>query len=127
MEITQSNVLKPKTHVLLIAIVLLILNTGFSNLTMETGGSQQILTLLFAVGFNVLTVFWCAFDSRERGEQLGRYFTLSVVVFGVLALFYYFFKTRGLKSGLVLIGKFIALFLGTITMSSIIFAVIESI
>jgi hypothetical protein len=133
MENLQSNKLKPKTHVLFVGIVLAILNVSVSSSTSSTSSlaadsrvTQQVLMLLFAVAFNVLTVFWCAFDSRERGETSGRYFTLAVVIFGVFTLFYYFFKTRGFKGGLISTGKFIALFLGTTFVSAIIFAVIET-
>ncbi len=127
MEIAQSNNLKPKTVVLLIGIVLMILNTALPGFIPEISFSQQIITLLFAVGFNVLTVFWCVYDSRERDEETGRYFTLSVVIFGVFALFYYLFKTRGFKLGLIAIGKFTAFFLGILIMASIVFALLDSI
>lgn len=127
MEITQSDILKPKTNILLAGAVLLILNTALPTPAQEISGTQQILTLLLAIGFNALTVFWCAYDSRERGEEINRYFALSVVIFGVFALFYYFFKTRGFKLGLIATGKFAALFLGIITMSSIIFSILNSI
>ena len=103
------------------------LNTGLPNLTPESSGVQQILTFLLAIGFNVLIVFWCHFDSRERNEELNRYFTFLVVIFGIFTLFYYFFKTRGLLGGLILIGKTIAIFLGTITMSAIVFTILNSI
>ena len=121
MEIIESNALKPKTHVLLIGAVLLILNTALSNVAPEPTFNQQIITLLFAVAFNVLTVFWCFYDSRERNEEISRYFTLAVVIFGVLALLYYFFKTRGFKLGLVLTARFIVIFLGVIIITSICF------
>jgi len=128
---TQSNVLTQKTHVLLVGIVLTIINTGLNtglpNLTPETTNTQQILTLLLAIGFNILIVFWCYYDSRERGEKPGRYFTLLVIIFGIFTLFYYFFKTRGFRRGLISIGRTIALFLGTITMSAIVFTIFNSI
>jgi cytochrome bd-type quinol oxidase subunit 2 len=127
MDSIESNALKPKTHILLIGTVLLILNTALSSFASDAGSSTQILTFLLAIGFNVLTVFWCFYDSRERGEKIGRFFTLWVVIFGVFALFYYFFKTRGFKSGLVLIAKFMAIFLGVITVSAIIFDILNSI
>lgn len=127
MEIAQSDNLKPKTVVLLIGIVLMVLNTALPGFIPEISVSQQIITFLFAVGFNVLTVFWCVYDSRERGEETGRYFTLSVVIFGVFALFYYLFNTRGFKLGVIAIGKFIALFFGVITVASIVFALLDSI
>jgi apolipoprotein N-acyltransferase len=127
MEIAQSDNLKPKTHVLLLGIVLSILNAALPEVIPENGVSQQIIILLFAIGFNVLTVFWCVYDSRERGETLGRYFTLSVVIFGVFALFYYFLKTRGFNSGLIAIGKFVGLFLGVNIILAIIFTVLNSI
>jgi cytochrome bd-type quinol oxidase subunit 2 len=127
MEITQSNGLNAKTHILLIGTVLLILNTALSSFAPVTGSTTQILTFLLAIGFNVLTVFWCVYDSRERGEEIGRFFTLWVIIFGVFALFYYFFKTRGFKSGLILIAKFTAIFLGVITISAIFFDVLNSI
>jgi hypothetical protein len=128
---TQSNVLTQKTHVLLVGIVLTIINTGLNtglpNLTPETTNTQQILNLLLAIGFNILIVFWCYYDSRERDEKLGRYFTLLVIIFGIFTLFYYFFKTRGFRGGLIFIGRTIALFLGTITMSEIVFTILNSI
>jgi len=131
MEFTQSNILKPKTHVLLMGVVLTIINTALntdpSNLTPETTTTQQILTFFLAIGFNVLIVYWCYFDCRERNEELGRYFTFLVIIFGFFMLFYYFFKTRGFQIGLILIGKFVALLLGTITISAILFTILNSI
>lgn len=125
MKITESNALRPKTHVLLIGAVLLILNTALSNVAPEPTSDQQIITLLFAIAFNVLVVFWCIYDSRERNEEIGRYFTLSVVIFGVLALFYYFFKTRGFKLGLILTARFIVIFLGVIIITSVCFDILN--
>ncbi len=127
MEIAQPNILKPKTHVLLVGIVLSIINSGLVNFVPDAGSVDQIIILLFAIAFNILTVFWCVYDSRERGEEVGRYFTLSVVIFGVFTLFYYFFKTRGFQSGLIAIGKFIVLFLGVNITSVFIFALLNSI
>jgi RsiW-degrading membrane proteinase PrsW (M82 family) len=127
MELSQPKSLNPKTHVLLVAAVLLIINTALSGLTPESSINQQIFTLLLAIGFNVLTVFWCFYDSRERGKELSRYFILSVVIFGVLALFYYFFQTRGFKLGLILTAKFITLFLGVIIISAVVFDILNSI
>lgn len=127
MEIVQSSALKPKTHVLLIGILLMIINMGFIFIFPKTSSAGQVSSILFAIAFNLLTLFWCVYDSRERGEQPGRYFTPAVVIFGIFALFYYLFKTRGFKSGALAIAKIAVIFSGTIIASAFVFAILDAV
>ena len=127
MENPGSNNLKPKTHVLFIGILLMIINFGVNFLVPESSGYAQVINILFAIKFNILTLLWCTSDSRGRGQQPGgRYFTLGVIVFGIFALFYYLFKTRGFRLGAIAIAKFIAICFATFIVSSIIFAILDS-
>lgn len=50
--------------------------------------NRQILLFLFAVGFNINDDFTDIYDSHERGAELGRSLHYSIVICGVLALFY---------------------------------------
>ena len=72
-----------------------------------TAGNEQLysaVTLIATVAYGVSILVWCSVDARDRGFPLGFGFRLFIVLFGVLALIFYLFKTRGLREGFVAVG-----------------------
>ncbi|MGE0247545.1 MAG: hypothetical protein AB7Q37_18125 [Pyrinomonadaceae bacterium] len=70
-------------------------------------GLSRTTDAIAGIGFNILTFAWCRIDSKERGYRLHRYFVFATIVFGLLALLYYLFRSRGFRGGLISIGWFL--------------------
>jgi hypothetical protein len=79
----------------------------------------QLVDFAFAIFFSVAVFLWCQIDARERGTTVGPGFGIALVIFGPLALIYYFFRSRGFKPGLIAIGWMLLFALGVIVASSI--------
>lgn len=56
--------------------------------------------LLGTIALNIVVFIWIRHDSRERGYKLHSLFPYVVVIFGLLALIYYLFRSRGFPDGL---------------------------
>lgn len=82
-------------------------------------GVGQIITFAFGLAFNILTVFWCFYDSAERGERLSSAMFFLIIIFGIFAALFYLFRSRGFKSGLIAVGKLILLFIGIIVVATV--------
>jgi hypothetical protein len=63
-----------------------------------------IVTLILAIMLNVLALLWARIDADERQYELSPFFTLAVVVFGIFAIVYYLFRSRGASGGLISTG-----------------------
>ena len=73
-------------------------------------GENQAVTfanLILGILVNVLALMWAKLDAEERSYELSRHFTLAVVVFGIFAIIYYLFRSRGMTGGLVTFGLLI--------------------
>ena len=55
-----------------------------------------------------LLFFWFRLDANERGFQRSALLNVGVVALAIVALPYYFFKSRGAKRGVVLTVVFVA-------------------
>ena len=69
-------------------------------------GSATLFDVTLATGSNLMAYMWCRIDSDERGYKLHRLFTYAIIIFGVLALLYYIFRSRGFGRG---VGAVVAL------------------
>lgn len=78
------------------------------------------IRLVATVAYGVAILIWCTVDSRGRGIELGYGFRIVIVFFGVFALVFYLFKTRGLKQGFVSVGYALLFFIVTILVSSLV-------
>jgi hypothetical protein len=92
-----------KRTIIIVGVLLLLLTTPLE-LFFE-GTTLEILNLLTIIGFNVVIFAWCHYDSLERNESFGAGWRLLIIFLGIFALFIYLLKTRGLKQGLISIGK----------------------
>jgi hypothetical protein len=59
--------------------------------------AERELQLLEAVAIAALVASWCQVDARERGSRIGKLQFAFIILFAVIALPVYFFRTRGLR------------------------------
>lgn len=62
-------------------------------------GGGRLFDVLTGLVLNFLTFVWIKFDSEERRYRLHRLFPFTVVIFGIFALLYYLFRSRGIREG----------------------------
>ena len=103
---------RSKRRVVLAAAVFSALTTPSVLFCAEGSAQARLFDVASMVGFGILTLGWCYYDGLERGKPLGRGFRLLIVLFGVLALFVYLIKSRGLGRGLLSIGAAVVLISG---------------
>ena len=73
-------------------------------LASQEGTAFSVIMLLSAIGWGVGILFWCKIDAEERREELTTGLQITIVAFGIFALVYYLFKTRGRQGGFRSIG-----------------------
>ncbi len=94
-----------KRMVLIVAAVFSALLAPFLVIFDEGTLQSRIVDFVSVIGFGILMLGWCYFDSLERREPLGTGFRVLIVIFGLPALFIYLIKSRGFAQGLRSIGK----------------------
>ena len=65
----------------------------------------------------LLLFIWYRLDTDQRSYRRTYFLNLGIVALGVVALPYYFFRSRGAKGGLVAILLFILLLMGSFVLS----------
>ncbi|HEX8175640.1 MAG TPA: hypothetical protein VF543_11030 [Pyrinomonadaceae bacterium] len=98
--ISDSEYRQRKRHLLVTAAIFCALLAPVTVLFDKGGTQSRLLDFVTVIGFGILILGWCHYDSLERGKSLGSVFRILVVLFGVFALFVYLLKSRGLKRGL---------------------------
>jgi hypothetical protein len=106
-----------KGKVLIGAIIYSILSNMLSFWFEGNNQIEQIISLPITIGYGVLTLFWCKMDADERNENVSARFRFLVVIFGVFALVYYLFKSRGLKKGFISFGYALLFFVVLVLVS----------
>ncbi len=86
----------------------------------EHKGFSLLSDIALALGLNIFELMWCRMDSRERSYELHRHFTFAVVIFGVLALLYYLFRSREFRSGLISMAWLVLYVIALIVVSSVV-------
>ena len=103
-----------KRRVILAAAIFSTFTTPSFLLFPEGSTQARLFDIMTIIGFGVLTLGWCYYDGLERGVPVGASFRILIVLFGVLALFIYLVKTRGLRWGLLSIGVALLIIVGII-------------
>lgn len=67
------------------------------------------LTLLAALACSYFCLKWCLFDSQERHAQVGKFIRIVVLLIPLIGMPLFLLRTRGLRLGLIAIGKLILL------------------
>jgi xanthine/uracil permease len=122
---THSPILSPKRRVLLAAATFSALMGVLVIVLHEATPPFQVVRVVSVICISLLVLAWCYFDSHERHQSFESRFRLVIVVFGLLALFIYLLKSRGLTQGLRSVGMallFCAGMLMIMLMSAFVFA-----
>lgn len=81
---------------------------GFASIMLDVLAVEKEFTgvanVVLGIVLNVLGFMWAKIDADERGYELSRYFPFAVVIFGVFAIVYFLFRSRGVRAGLISTG-----------------------
>ena len=99
--------LAEKRKILFIYIPLVAFASMMSGIVFGENQAVTFTNLILGILVNVLALMWAKIDAEERSYELSRHFTLAVVVFGIFAIIYYLFRSRGMTGGLVMFGLMI--------------------
>jgi hypothetical protein len=122
---THSPILSPKRRVLLAAATFSALMGVLVIALHEATPLFRVVRVVSVICISLLVLAWCYFDSLERHQPFDSRFRLVIMVFGLLALFIYLLKSRGLTRGLRSAGmafSFCAGMLVIMLMSAFVFA-----
>jgi hypothetical protein len=97
---TQPLTWRPKRTVLIVATLFSVASGALSVLPPQNSPQYLIFNFGGAVIIMLMVFAWCYFDSLERRSSLPTGLRILILFFGLLALFIYLFKSRGLKQGL---------------------------
>ena len=85
----------------LLALAILAFAQGAAGQYLEPGELYPKSDLVFILAGVMLTFFWYRVDSDQRAYRRTVWLNVSVVALALIALPYYFFRTRGAIRGLV--------------------------
>jgi hypothetical protein len=123
MDAIRHGYRQSKRRVLVSAALFTALTAPSAVLVTEGSALSRFFDLvsIFACGLMVLA--WCYYDSLERGERLGAGYRVLIVIFGLLALFIYLLRTRGLVRGLRASGMAVLFIVGLMLIAGVVIAV----
>lgn len=104
--------LTDKQKILFIYIPLVAFASMMSGIVSGEDQAVGFANLILGIVLNVLALLWARIDAEERAVELHPLFTLAVVVFGIFAIIYYLFRSRGASGGLVSTGWLILYIVG---------------
>jgi len=91
----------------LAALAVVAMATGVTAQYVEPDALYPRSDLWFVLVATTLSFLWYYFDSEEFGYRRGLLLNMAIIVIGILAFPYYFFRTRGFRGGLVYTGLFL--------------------
>jgi hypothetical protein len=101
--------MKPKTTALSLIAAL----SFISGAVLEyTQSSDSPVELAFLGAGTLLVFYWYHLDSSERGYKRTALLNIGVIALAILALPYYFFRSRGARGGLIAMALFIVTLIG---------------
>jgi hypothetical protein len=112
--IGYPNYSRNKRIVIIIAVVLLIVDSVLAIILGENSPQSQAINYLTIFAINFLTFAWYHYDILERKQTLRAGWRFLIIFLGIFALIIYLLKTRGFKQGLISIGWYILILLGAI-------------
>ena len=91
---------KSKRNMLIVLAITFFLGGVLESLAEVAVMPGRIINVIFTILYSVLLFGWCYYDALERNQPLSRGFRVVLIMFGVIGLFVYLFKSRGLIQGL---------------------------
>jgi hypothetical protein len=95
----EPPVLADKQRILFIYIPIVWFASGMSAIVLFDSEFGGFVSFMLGFGVNVLGLMWTKRDAEERGYALSQAFPIAVVIFGVFAILYYLFRSRGAQGG----------------------------
>jgi hypothetical protein len=96
--------LASKQRILFLYIPVVWFASGMSAILLFDSEFGGFVSFMLGFGVNVLALIWTKRDAEERSYPLSQAFPIAVVIFGVFAIIYYLFRSRGARDGLVSTG-----------------------
>lgn len=95
-----------KKNWILIALAIVAFLNGVATQYLEPGVMFSRTDMLFMLIGVTLSFMWYYFDSEQIQYRRGRLLNIGVITIGILAIPYYFIRSRGLKKGFLYIVLF---------------------
>ena len=99
--------MKNRKAFVLALIVLVAFVDGVAHQLIAPGEIFAPSDLVFTVVVTLLTFVWYRFDSDDAAYPRSPFLNVAVIALAVLALPYYFFRSRGFARGSIAVGIFI--------------------
>ena len=96
--------LTDKQKILFIYVPLVTFASMMSRVVIGEDQAVGVANLILGIVLNVLALLWARIDAEERAVELHPLFPVAVVVFGIFAIIYYLFRSRGASGGLISTG-----------------------
>lgn len=109
--------MNPKLVVLLLVEVVSFVN-GAADQYFYPGQFQSPTDLWFLAAYALLTFAWFRLDTDERSYRRTPLLSVLVVAVALVALPYYFFRSRGAKGGFIALGLFVLVFMASGALSA---------
>ena len=90
---------------------------------------SRFVSLIAWFGISVLVFSWVYFDSRQRNRSITPNLRLLIVFLGIVGLWIYLIRSRGLKQGLIssltALGLFVVMALAMILSGALVLALLD--
>ena len=100
----EPPVVANKQRILFIYIPIVSFASVMFSIVFAESEALGVVNLALGLGVNALALWWAKIDADERAYALSQFFPIAVVFFGVFALLYYLFRSRGVSDGLRAVG-----------------------
>ncbi|MFC5577101.1 hypothetical protein ACFPOA_03610 [Lysobacter niabensis] len=87
--------------------------TGIAGQYFWPDAQLSVADLAYGIFGTFLIFAWYHVDARQCGYRRSIWLNIGVILLAIVAMPYYFFRTRGLKGGLLSTGLALALLVGT--------------
>lgn len=124
---TQSRFQLYKRRIIIVAFVASAVAGPLAVAFPERSAQSRIVDIGSVIGFGILTLGWCFYDSLDRRGRLSPGFRVLIVIFGVVGLFIYLLKSRGFSRGLISVGIAILVVAGMLLVTTLSALVAEAI
>ena len=104
--------------IILLLLAALAFFTGSVGQYITPGKPYPPTEMAFVLCGSVLVFSWYVIDAQQRFYKRSMWLNISVVGLALVALPYYFFRSRGVKNGLLATGLFLLMLLASFVLTS---------
>jgi hypothetical protein len=107
-------------NTLVAAFAITIFSSGATMIAANNEPLMGGVTLITTMAYGVAILWWCLVDARERNIPMGLGLRVVIVLFGIIALVYYLFKSRGMRQGFISTGYTFLLLIAMFIVSTLV-------